>query len=56
MSEGIQLTRKIKRLCMLFGNNPTLLVSKLETLQTKCKRQEDAVSVAKLVENIKGLK
>lgn len=56
MSSSVQLTNKIKRLCMLFGNNTDLLVGKLERLQSQCKEREDAVCVANLVKNIKGLK
>ena len=55
MNGSVQLSQKINRLCMLFGNNANLLAMKLQVLQAQCKNRDDAKRVANLVENIKGL-
>lgn len=55
MNEVFVLTIKVKRLCMLFGNNPDLLIQKLQTLEAQCQKQNESDYVQKLIKNIRGL-
>ena len=49
------LSYKVKRLCLLFGNDTELLLCKLSALRAQCKTNLDAAALDALIRNIKGL-